>query len=184
MHDTAPAHRLPQRHNEHGDVEANEQGAHSNARRHSTTQKTVRRRKGTSSPEDQDSQFRCARMARTTQFTHTVPLPISREVFLLGNLLAKPLRARPPSFEERLPVRNMTTDNYDGGHGGCLHERRLFERNNWFHEIGRCQRICVWFSNAPPWQEQMTEKKFLVERYVLQTNTNTDGRVDSCDTGQ
>ena len=27
----------------------------------------------------------------------------------------------------------------------------------------------------------MTEKKFLVERYVLQTNTNTDGRVESCD---
>ena len=52
------------RHNEHGDVEANEQGAQSNARRHSTTQKTVQRRKSTSSPEDQDSQFRCARMAR------------------------------------------------------------------------------------------------------------------------
>ena len=49
---------------------------------------------------------------------------------------------------------------------------------------GRCQRICVWFSNAPPWQEQMTEKKLLVERYVLQTNTNTDGRVESRDTGQ
>ena len=37
-----------------------------------------------------------------TQFTHTVPLPSSREVFLFGNLVAKPLRARPPSFEERL----------------------------------------------------------------------------------
>ena len=75
----------------------------------------------------------------------------------------------------------MTTDSYDGGHGGCLHERRLLVRNNWFHEIGRCQRFCVWFSNAPPWQEQMTEKKLLVERYVLQTNTNTDGRVESRD---
>ena len=30
----------------------------------------------------------------------------------------------------------------------------------------------------------MTEKKLLVERYVLQTNTNTNGRVESCDTGQ
>ena len=78
----------------------------------------------------------------------------------------------------------MTADSYDGGHGGCLHERRLLERNNWFHEIGRCQRICAWCSNAPPWQEQMTEKKLLVERYVLQTNTNTDGRVESRDTGQ
>ena len=27
----------------------------------------------------------------------------------------------------------------------------------------------------------MTEKKLLVERYVLQTNTNTDGRVESRD---
>ena len=51
-------------HNEHGDVEASDEGTQSNARRHSTTQKTVRRRKGTSSPEDQDSQFRCAHMAR------------------------------------------------------------------------------------------------------------------------
>ena len=65
----------------------------------------------------------------------------------------------------------------------CM-KRRLLERNNWFHENGRCQRICVWFSNAPPRQEQMTEKKLLVERYVLQTNTNRDGRVDSCDIGQ
>ena len=28
-------------------------------------------------------------------------------------------------------------------HGGCSHERRLLERNNWFHEIERCQRICA-----------------------------------------
>ena len=52
-------------HNEHGDVEANDEGAQSNARRTQHHQKTVQRRRGTSSPEDQDSQFRCARMART-----------------------------------------------------------------------------------------------------------------------
>ena len=37
-----------------------------------------------------------------TQFTHTVPLPSNREVFLFGNLVAKLLHGRAPSFEERL----------------------------------------------------------------------------------
>ena len=37
-----------------------------------------------------------------TQFTHTVPLPSNREVFLFGNLVAKLIRGRAPSFEKRL----------------------------------------------------------------------------------
>lgn len=36
------------------------------------------------------------------QFTHTVPLPSNREVFLFGNLVAKLIRGRAPSVEERL----------------------------------------------------------------------------------
>ena len=46
-------------HNEHEEAEVNEQGAQSNARRHSTTQKNVQRRNDTYSQEDEDSQFRC-----------------------------------------------------------------------------------------------------------------------------
>ena len=110
--------------------------------------------------------------------------------------MAEPLRARPPSFEERLqcgtwqPTTIMEDMWADQTH---KEPRHLLGRSNWSlstqHglpcEIGRCQRTCVLCSNAPPWQEQMTEKKkTIVERYALQTNTNTDGRVESCDTGQ
>ena len=129
-----------------------------------------------------------------------LPLPSNREGFLFGNIVAKPLRARPPSFEERLqcgtwqPTTIMEDMWADQTH---KEPRHLLGRSKWslstqhglpcdlFHEIGRCQRTCVLCSNAPPWQEQMTEKKkTIVERYALQTNTNTDGRVESCDTGQ
>ena len=58
-HDTAPAHRLPHvtTNTEMLKQTMNERTATQDV--HSTTQKTVQRRKGTSSPEDQDSQFRC-----------------------------------------------------------------------------------------------------------------------------
>ena len=130
-----------------------------------------------------------------------LPLPSNREEFLFGDIVAEPLRARPPSFEERLSsaehdsrqqswrTRGLTRRTKN--HGTSLGEGTgTFRRNSLlcdlFHEIGRCQRTCVLCSNAPPWQEQMTEKKkkTIVERYALQTNTNTDGRVESCDTGQ
>ena len=103
-----------------------------------------------------------------------LPLPSNREEFLFGNIVAEPLRARPPSFEERLqcgtwqPTTIMEDMWADQTH---KEPRHLLGRSNWslstqhglpcdlFHEIGRCQRTCVLCSNAPPWQEQMTEKK-------------------------
>ena len=63
-HDTAPAHRLPHATTNMEMLKQAMKERKATQDVHSTTQKTVQRRKGTSSPEDQDSQFRCARMAR------------------------------------------------------------------------------------------------------------------------
>ena len=76
-------------------------------------------------------------------------------------------------------------------HGTSLGEASgAFRRNTVYHVTsstksdGVSEPVCC-VQMHPPWQEQMTEKKkTLVERYALQTNTNTDGRVESCDTGQ
>ena len=143
------------------------------AHRFRTSQRTLRSRskRTRSAKQRKTSQHHTEKCATISMM---LPLPSNREEFLFGNIVAEPLRARPPNFEERLqcgtwqPTTIMEDTWADQTH---KEPRHPLGRSNWnlstqhglpcdlFHEIGRCQRNCVLCSNAPPWQEQMTEKK-------------------------
>ena len=99
-HDRAPAHRLP-----HATTNT-EMLKQTNKERKATQDATAPRRKlcdvGKAHPHQRIRTLSSDAPAWLGDPIHTVPLPSNREVFLFGNLVAKLIRARPPSFEERL----------------------------------------------------------------------------------
>ena len=101
-HDTAPAHLLPH-------VTTNtEMLKQTNKERKATQDVTAPRRKlcnvGKARPHQRirTLNFDAPAWLGRPNSHHTAPLPSNREVFLFGNLVAKLIHGRAPSFEERL----------------------------------------------------------------------------------